>query len=97
MVIECWAAQMPNEVAEELDYHPETVRIHLAQFNADGIPGLGMRSGSGRKPHLTEQKRSSILGLVKRPPPGWLKRQADEALVHGGGNDSTVYTSRAFP
>src|SRR5258706_10434095 len=29
-----------------------------------------MQPGSGRKPRLTEQERSAILALVKRPPPG---------------------------
>ena len=81
MVIESWAGKTPNEIAVELDCHPQTVRIHLARFNAEGIPGLGMRPGSGRKPRLTEQARSSILGLVKQPPPGRLERRADETMV----------------
>lgn len=80
MVIESWAGKMPNEIASELDCHPKTVRIHLARFNTQGIEGLGMRAGSGRKPRLTEQERSKILGLVKQPPPGRLERYADGTL-----------------
>jgi transposase len=57
--------------------HPKTVRVHLARFNTQGIEGLGMREGSGRKPRLTEQERSQILGLVKQPPPGRLERYAE--------------------
>ena len=81
MVIESWAGKTPNEIATELGCHPQTVRIHLARFNAEGIPGLGMRPGSGCKPRLSEQERSRILSLVKQPPPGRLERRADETMV----------------
>jgi transposase len=81
MVIESWAGKTPNDIAAELDCHPQTVRIHLGRFNMEGISGLGMRSGSGRKPRLTEQERSRILGLVKQAPPGRLERRADELVA----------------
>lgn len=77
MVVESWASKTPNEIANELNCHPQTVRIHLARFNTQGIEGLGMRAGSGRKLRLTEQERSKILGLVKQPPPGRLERYAE--------------------
>jgi transposase len=80
MVVESWASKTPQEIAAELDCHPKTVRIHLARFNAEGISGLGMREGAGRKPRLTERERSRILALVKQPPPGRLERRADETL-----------------
>jgi len=80
MVIESWAGKTPKDIAAELDCHPKTVRIHLARFNAQGIEGLGIRAGAGRKPRLTEQERSTILGLVKQPPPGRLERYADGTL-----------------
>jgi len=73
MVIESWAGKTPNEIAAKLKCHPKTVRIHLARFNSEGISGLGMRSGSGRKPRLTERERSRILALVKQPPAGRLR------------------------
>ncbi len=81
MVVESWAGKTPNEIATELGCHPQTVRIHLTRFNAEGIAGLGMRPGSGRKPRLTERERSRILGLVKQLPPGRLERRADETMV----------------
>jgi transposase len=80
MVVESWAGKTPNEIASKLDCHPQTVRIHLARFNVQGVDGLGMRAGSGRKPRLTEQERSMILGLVKQPPPGRLEQYADGTL-----------------
>jgi transposase len=77
MVMESWAGKTPNEIASELDCHPQTVRIHLARFNAQGISGLGMQEGAGRKPRLSEQERSRILALAKQPPPGRLERYAE--------------------
>jgi hypothetical protein len=50
----------------------------VARFNEQGIEGLGMRPGSGRKPRSSEQERGRILALVKHPPPGRLERYADE-------------------
>jgi transposase len=77
MVVESWAGKTPQEIAPMLSCHPRTVRIHLTRFNAEGINGLGMREGAGRKPRLTEQERSRILALVKQPPPGKLERYAE--------------------
>ena len=71
----------PSKIAADLECHPQTVRIHLARFNAEGIAGLGMRPGLGRKPSLTERERSRILGLVKQWPPGRLEMRADETMV----------------
>jgi transposase len=59
MVCSSWAGKAPNEIAAELGCHPQTVRIHLARFNVEGVAGLGMRPGSGRKPRLTEQEGSA--------------------------------------
>jgi transposase len=81
MVVESWAGKTPQEIAATLSCHPRTVRIHLNRFNAEGINGLGMREGAGRKPRLTEQERSRILALVKYPPPGKLERYAETLEV----------------
>ena len=81
MIIQSWAGKSPQGIATELKCHPKTVRTHLARFNREGISGLGMRSGSGRKPRLTELERSRILALVKLPPPGRLERRADELVA----------------
>src|SRR5215831_13451355 len=81
MVVESWAGKTPNEIATELKCHAKTVRIHLACFNREGISGLGMQCGSGRKPRLTERERSRILALVKQSPPGRLERRAEELVA----------------
>jgi DNA-binding NarL/FixJ family response regulator len=49
MVLLSWDGKTPNEIAYELGCHPQTVRIHLKRFTLEGIAGLGMRPGSGRK------------------------------------------------
>lgn len=70
-----------NEIAGALRCHPQTVRVHLARFNTEGRSGLGMQSGSGRKPRLSEQERSRILAPVKRTLPGQLERQGEGLLA----------------
>ena len=94
MVLLSWAGKTPNEIAVELDCHPQTVRIHVKRFNAEGIAGLGMRAGSGRKPRLTEQERSRILALAKQEPPGHLSTQADGTMVARDEEGSAQWTDR---
>jgi transposase len=96
MVMESWAGKMPNEIAAELGCHPQTVRIHLARFNAEGVAGLGMRPGSGRKARLTEQERSRILALAKQAPPGHLETQADGTMMARDEEGSAQWTLNAL-
>jgi transposase len=70
LVIRSWDGQRTRHIAEELGCNPQTVRERLHAFNERGLDGLGMKPGSGRKPRLTEQERSTILALVHLPPPG---------------------------
>ncbi len=70
MIVRSWEGRRTRAIAEELGCHPQTVRERLHAFNERGLEGLGMQPGSGRKPRLTELERSTILALVKLPPPG---------------------------
>ena len=70
MVARSWDGLPPGLIAEELGCHLQTVRAHLHAFNERGRDGLGLKPGSGRKPRLREQERSTLLALVKVPPPG---------------------------
>ncbi len=70
MVAHSWDGLPTGAIAAEVGCHPQTVREHLHAFTERGLDGLGMKPGAGRKPRLTEQERSAILALVKRPPPG---------------------------
>jgi transposase len=70
MVAHSWDGRRTRQIAEALGCHPQTVRERLRAFNERGLDGLGMKPGAGRQPRLTEVERSTILALVKRPPPG---------------------------
>ncbi len=70
LVVRSWDGRRTRQIAEELDCNPQTVRERLHAFNDRGLDGLGMKPGSGRKPRLTHLERSTILALVKLPPPG---------------------------
>jgi transposase len=70
LVVRSWDGLRTRQIAEELGCNPQTVRERLQAFNERGLDGLGMKPGSGRKPRLTQLERSTILALVKRPPPG---------------------------
>jgi transposase len=96
MVLLSWTGKMPNEIAAELGCHPQTVRIHLKRFTLEGIAGLGMRPGSGRKPRLTEQERSRILALAKQEPPGHLWAQADGTMVARDEEGSAQWSLNAL-
>jgi transposase len=70
MVASSWDGLRTRQIAAELGCHAQTVRDRLQAFNARGLEGLGMQPGAGRRPRLTQLERSTILALVKRPPPG---------------------------
>jgi transposase len=70
MIARSWDGLRTRQIAQDLGCHSETVRERLHAFNERGVDGLGMRPGSGRKPRLTPLERSTILALVKLPPPG---------------------------
>jgi transposase len=96
MVVLSWAGKTPNEIAAELGCHPQTVRIHLKRFTLEGVAGLGMRPGSGRKPRLTQREYSRILVLVKQAPPGHLETQADGTMVARDEAGSAQWTLTAL-
>jgi transposase len=79
MITRSWDGARTSQIAAELHCHPQTVRERIKRFNAEGLDGLGDRPGAGRKPRLTEHQRSQLIALVKQPPPGRLRRQADGA------------------
>src|SRR5260370_12557511 len=69
LVVRSWDGRRTRQIAEELGCNPQTVRERLHAFNDRGLDGLGMQPGSGRKPRLTHLEPSTILTLVKLPPP----------------------------
>lgn len=70
-----------TRIAEELGRHPQTVRRRLHRFNTEGLDGLGDSPGAGRRARIIEQKRSKIIVLVSKEPPGRLLTEPD-GLMH---------------
>jgi transposase len=70
MIVGSWEGQRTAHISAGLGCHPQTVRDRLHAFNERGRDGLGMKPGCGRPPRLTPLERSTILALVKLPPPG---------------------------
>jgi len=70
IVARSWDGLRTRQIAAELGCHPQTVRERLHAFNDRGLDGLGIQPGAGRTPRLTQLERSTVLALVKRPPPG---------------------------
>lgn len=82
MVVQSWDGHRTGAIALALQCHPQTVRERLHAFNERGLDGLGMRPGSGRKPHLTEAERSAIIALARSTPPGKLVPERDSGELH---------------
>ncbi|WP_412747767.1 helix-turn-helix domain-containing protein [Krasilnikovia sp. M28-CT-15] len=59
-----------REIALRVGCHPRTVRSWIHRFNAEGLAGLDGRGRRGWPRRLTEQRRSRIVALFKRVPPG---------------------------
>lgn len=70
LVARSWDGLRTRQIAEELGCNRQTVRERLHAFNERGVDGLGIKPGAGRRPRLTQLERSTILALVKSPPPG---------------------------
>lgn len=82
MVACSWDGQRTQVIATALHCHPQTVRERLHGFNVQGLEGLGMRPGGGRKPRLSEAERSAIIALARTPPPGKLVPAPDSGELH---------------
>ncbi|MFI2352796.1 transposase [Streptomyces sp. NPDC019443] len=81
MVELSWSGRRVPAIAAELGCSQKTVRCWLHRFNRMGLEGLEDLGGQGRKRRITEAERSTIIGLVKRSPPGRLTTGADGELV----------------
>ena len=64
MVVASWEGKTTQDIALELDCHPQTVRERVSRFNERGIEGLQDAPGRGRKVRLSEQERSTIVSLI---------------------------------
>jgi transposase len=55
-------------IADALGCSPKAVRSRLARFTAEGLDGLGDRSGAGRKPRIRQAQRSQAGSAAPTPP-----------------------------
>lgn len=92
MVVKSWEGKDTRTIAAELGCHPQTVRERVTRFNTLGVDGLQDASGRGRKARLTENERSTIIGLVGQTPPGQLVRERDGEL-HVADEQGEAYWS----
>ncbi|SQD97744.1 helix-turn-helix domain-containing protein [Parafrankia sp. BMG5.11] len=70
MIVASWDGERTSTIAAQLGCHMQTVREHLARFNAEGLDGLGDRTGAGRKRRITERQRGRLIALARANPPG---------------------------
>ncbi|MFL6026058.1 MAG: helix-turn-helix domain-containing protein [Friedmanniella sp.] len=55
-------------IAGALGCSPKAVRSRLARFTAEGLDGLGDRSGAGHKPRIRQAQRSQAGSAAPTPP-----------------------------
>jgi transposase len=63
-IVLSWDGADTADIATKLGCHRQTVRTRIARFNALGLRSVVDRSGTGRKPRLTEAQRRELVALV---------------------------------
>jgi predicted ArsR family transcriptional regulator len=63
-----WDGLRVPAIADALGCSPKAVRSRLARFTAEGLDGLGDRSGAGRKPRIRQAQRSQDGSAAPTPP-----------------------------
>jgi transposase len=63
-----WDGLRVPAIADALGCSPKAVRSRLARFTAEGLDGLGDRSGAGRKPRIRQAQRSQAGSAAPTPP-----------------------------
>lgn len=96
MIVLSWQRLRTTAIASRLHCHPQTVRVRISRFNAEGLDGVGDLPGGGRKPRLTENERSTIIALVAISPPGRLTRSHDGTLVAENEDKEAHWTLNAL-
>src|SRR3954452_6626222 len=64
MIALSWDGLRVPAIAAALGCSQKAVRSRLARFAADGLDGLGDRSGAGRKPRIGPEERCRPVGPV---------------------------------
>ena len=91
-----WDGLRVPAIAAALGCSQKAVRYRLARFAAEGLDGLGDRSGAGRRPRISQAQRSQLIALVASPPPGRLVRDGTGELVAADPTGPAVWTLDAL-
>jgi transposase len=63
-----WDGLRVPAIADALGCSPKAVRSRLARCTAEGLDGLGDRSGAGHKPRIRQAQRSQDGSAAPTPP-----------------------------
>jgi transposase len=96
MIALSWDGLRVPAIAAALGCSQKAVRYRLARFAADGLDGLGDRTGVGRKPRIGQAQRSQLIALVAGPPPGREVRDSAGELVAADDAGPAVWTLDAL-
>src|SRR3954463_13610705 len=96
MIALSWDGLRGPAIAAALGCSQKAVRYRLARFAAEGLDGLGDRSGAGRKPRIGQAQRSRLIALVASPPPGRLIRDGTGELTASDPAGPAVWTLDAL-
>lgn len=61
-------AKKAPEIAREIDFHLNSVRFWINQFNQKGLTILNHPQNGGRKPKFSQEIRKKIINLLKDKP-----------------------------
>jgi transposase len=92
MIVASWDGERTSTIAARLGCHMQTVRERLARFNAEGLDGLGDRSGAGRIRRISEDERGRIIALARANPPGRPVRDEGGELYAADENGPPQWT-----
>src|SRR3954469_12063868 len=96
MITMSWDGLRVPGIAAALGCSQKAVRYRLARFAAEGLDGLGDRSGAGRKPRIGQDQRSQLIALVAGPPPGRAVRDDTGELTAADPAGPAVWTLDAL-
>src|SRR3954462_11551341 len=91
-----WDGLRGPAIAAALGCSRRAVRYRLARFAADGLDGLGDRTGAGRKPRISQDQRSQLIALVANPPPGRGVRDSAGELRPADATGPAAWTLNAL-
>jgi transposase len=88
-IVMSWDGADTATIAASLGCHPQTVRLRIAQFNAEGAQRVVTAGGGGRRPRLTASQRQELVAMVVRLA-GGQRPHVDSSTAHSGNGTISV-------